>query len=161
MTTLDIFWAVVVVSSALGLLMLTLSYVSITGMETITNATANIPSYYNATGATAMFSGTENFLVSLSVFFVIILIAVSWMLGAFFKASPLSAVVSVVWLFLYTAVAIFVSHYLIATVKMIAIYNTIGSSGNLLFLFWANMPTILVIASLVDLAIAVTAAVKS
>ena len=159
MTTLDIFWAVVVVSSALGLLMLTLSYVGITGMSYIANATANMPSYY--TGATVMFSGTESFLVSLSVFFVIILIAVSWMLGAFFKASPLSAVVSVVWLFLYTAVAIFVSHYLVATVKMVTIYNTLGSSGNLLFLFWANMPTILVIASVIDLAIAVTAAVKS
>ena len=108
-----------------------------------------------------MFSGTERFLVSLSVFFVIILIAVSWMLGAFFKASPLSAVVSVVWLFLYTAVAIFVSHYLVATAKMVTIYNTLGNSGNLLFLFWANMPTILVIASVIDLAIAVTAAVKS
>ena len=86
MTTLDIFWAVVVVSSALGLLMLTLSYVGITGMSYIANATANMPSYYNVTGATVMFSGTERFLVSLSVFFVIILIAVSWMLGAFFKA---------------------------------------------------------------------------
>ncbi|MFP3278430.1 MAG: hypothetical protein RXO43_02615 [Candidatus Micrarchaeota archaeon] len=161
MTTLDIFWAVVVVSSALGLLMFTLSCVGITGMTYIANATANIPSYYNVTGATAMFSGTEKFLMSLSVFFVIILIAVSWMLGAFFKASPLSAVVSIVWLFMYTAVAIFVSHYLVATAKMITIYNTLGNSGNLLFLFWANMPTILVIASLVDLAIAVTAAVKS
>jgi len=161
MTTLDIFWAVVVVSSALGLLMLTLSYVGITGMSYIANATANMPSYYNVQSATSMFSGTESFLVSLSVFFVIILIAVSWMLGAFFKASPLSAVVSIVWLFLYTAASIFVSHYLIATAKMITIYNTLGGSGNLLFLFWANMPTILVIASLVDLAIAVTAAVKS
>jgi len=161
MTTLDIFWAVVVVSSALGLLMFTLSYVGITGMSYIANATANMPSYYNVTGATVMFSGTERFLVSLSVFFVIILIAVSWMLGAFFKASPLSAVVSVVWLFLYTAVAIFVSHYLVATAKMVTVYNTLGNSGNLLFLFWANMPTILVIASVIDLAIAVTAAVKS
>jgi len=161
MTTLDIFWAVAVVSSALGLLMLTLSYVGITGMTYIANATAGIPSYYNVQSATIMFSGTEKFLVGLSVFFVIILIVVSWMLGAFFKASPLSAVVSVVWLFIYTAVAIFISHYLVATAKMITIYNTLGNSGNLLFLFWANMPTILVIASLVDLAIAVTAAVKS
>ena len=161
MTTLDIFWAVVVVSSALGLLMLTLSYVGITGMTYIANATASMPSYYSVQSATSMFSGTEKFLVGLSVFFVVILIAVSWMLGAFFKASPLSAVVSVVWLFIYTAIAVFVSHYLVATAKMITIYNTLGNSGNLLFLFWANMPTILVIASLVDLAIAVTAAVKS
>ena len=67
--------------------MLTLSYVGITGMSYIANATTNIPSYYNVTGATLMFSGTERFLVSLSVFFVIILIAVSWMLGAFFMSA--------------------------------------------------------------------------
>jgi len=161
MTMLDIFWAVVVVSSAVGLLMLTLSYVGITGMTYIANATANIPSYYNVQSATAMFSGTEGFLINMSVFFVIILIVVSWMLGAFFKASPLSAVVSVAWLFIYTFVSIFVSHYLIAAVKMISIYNSLGSSANLMFLFWANMPVILVVASLIDLGIAVTAAVKS
>jgi len=161
MTTLDIFWAVVVVSSVLGLLMLTLSYVGITGMTYVANATANIPSYYNVTSATAMFSGTEKLLVTMSVLFIVILIVVSWMLGAFFKASPLSAVVSVAWLFIYTVVAIFISHYLVATAKAIPIFNTLGSSGNLLFLFWANMPVILVIASIIDLGIAVTAAVKS
>jgi hypothetical protein len=161
MTTLDIFFAVVVVSSALGLLMLTLSYIGIAGMGYVANATASIPSFYNVTGATTMFSGTEKFFVSLSVFFVIILIAVSWMLSAFFKASPLSAVVSVVWLFIYTAISIFISHYLVSAAKIVTIFNTLGSSGNLMFLFWANMPTILIIASIIDLGIAVTAAVKS
>ena len=160
MTTLDIFWAVVVVSSVVGLLMLTLSYVGITGMNYVANAIANIPSYYPQS-ATSMFSGTEEFLVNMSVFFVIILIVVSWMLGAFFKASPLSATVSVAWLFIYTFISIFISHYLISTVEQISIFNTLGGSGNLLFLFWANMPTILIVASLIDLGIAVTAAVKS
>jgi hypothetical protein len=103
----------------------------------------------------------KKFLISISVFFVVILILVSWLLSAFFKASPLGAVISIAWLFLYTAVAIFMSHYIIAAMKMLSIYNSLGSSANLLFLFWANMPTILVIASLIDLAIAVTAAVKS
>ena len=46
MTTLDIFFAVVVVAPAVGLLMLTLAYAGITGMSYIANATANIPSYY-------------------------------------------------------------------------------------------------------------------
>jgi len=161
MTTLDIFWAVVVVSSILGILMLTLSYIGITGMSYVFNATANIPSFYPSSSAVAMFSGTEKLLVSMSVFFIIILIVVSWLLGAFFKASPLSAVVSVAWLFIYTLISIFISHYLIVATKFVTIFNTLGSSGNLLFLFWANMPTILVIASLIDLAIAVTAAVKS
>jgi len=108
-----------------------------------------------------MFSSTEKFLISISVFFVIILILVSWLLSAFFKASPLGAVISIVWLFMYTAVAIFMSHYLIAAVRTVSIYNSLGSSANFLFLFFANMPTILVIASLIDLGIAVTAAVKS
>jgi len=161
MTTLDIFWAVVVVSSVAGLLMLTLSYVGITSMSYIANVTANIPSYYNVRSATAMFSGTEEFLITVSVLLVIILILVSWLLSAFYKASPLGAVVSVAWLFVYTLVTIFISHYLIVAVKAISIYNSLGSSANLLFLFWANMPVILVVASLIDLGIAVTAAVKS
>jgi len=161
MTTLDIFFAVAIVAPTVGLLMLTLAYVGITSMSYIANVTANIPSYYPVQSATIMFSGTEKFLISISVFFVIILILVSWLLSAFFKASPLGAVISIVWLFMYTAVAIFMSHYLIAAAKMVSIYNSLGSSANLLFLFFANMPTILVIASLIDLGIAVTAAVKS
>jgi len=161
MTTLDIFFAVAIVAPAVGLLMLTLAYAGITGMSYIANATANIPSYYPVQSATTMFSTTENFLIDLSVFFVIILILVSWLLSAFFKASPLGAVISIAWLFMYTAVAIFMSHYLIAAMKMVSIYNSLGSSANLLFLFFANMPTILVIASLIDLGIAVTAAVRS
>jgi len=161
MTTLDIFFAVVVVAPAVGLLMLTLAYVGITSMSYIANVTANIPSYYPVQSATSMFSSTEKFLISISVFFVVILILVSWLLSAFFKASPLGAVISIAWLFMYTAVAIFMSHYLIAAVKMVSIYNSLGSSANLLFLFFANMPTILVIASLIDLGIAVTAAVRS
>jgi len=161
MTTLDIFFAVAIVAPTVGLLMLTLAYVGITSMSYIANVTANIPSYYPVQSATSMFSSTEKFLISISVFFVIILILVSWLLSAFFKASPLGAVISIAWLFMYTAVAIFMSHYLIAAVKMVSIYNSLGSSANFLFLFFANMPTILVIASLIDLGIAVTAAVKS
>jgi len=161
MTTLDIFFAVAIVAPTVGLLMLTLAYVGITSMSYIANVTANMPSYYPVQSATSMFSSTEKFLISISVFFVIILILVSWLLSAFFKASPLGAVISIVWLFMYTAVAIFMSHYLIAAVRTVSIYNSLGSSANFLFLFFANMPTILVIASLIDLGIAVTAAVKS
>jgi len=161
MTTLDIFFAVAIVAPTVGLLMLTLAYVGITSMSYIANVTANIPSYYPVQSATSMFSSTEKFLISISVFFVIILILVSWLLSAFFKASPLGAVISIAWLFMYTAVAIFMSHYLIAAVRTVSIYNSLGSSANFLFLFFANMPTILVIASLIDLGIAVTAAVRS
>jgi len=141
--------------------MLTLAYVGITSMSYIANATANIPSYYNVQSATIMFSSTEKFLIDVSVFFVVILILTSWLLSAFFKVSPLGAVISIAWLFVYTAVAIFMSHYIIAAMKMVSIYNSLGSSANLLFLFFANMPTILIIASLIDLGIAVTAAVRS
>jgi len=161
MTTLDIFFAVVVVAPVVGLLMLTLAYVGITSMSYVANVTANIPSYYPVQSATSMFSSTEKFLIDISVFFVVILILTSWLLSAFFKASPLGAVISIAWLFVYTAVAILMSHYIIAAMKMVSIYNSLGSSANLLFLFFANMPTILVIASLIDLGIAVTAAVRS
>ena len=84
MTTLDIFFAVAIVAPTVGLLMLTLAYVGITSMSYIANVTANMPSYYPVQSATIMFSSTEKFLISISVFFVIILILVSWLLSAFF-----------------------------------------------------------------------------
>jgi len=62
----------VIVSSIVGILMLTLSYVGITTMSYVANVTVNIPSYYPVSSATALFSGTEKFLITVSVFFVII-----------------------------------------------------------------------------------------
>lgn len=154
MTVLDIFVAVIVVSSLLGLLLLSLSYVSITGITLIQNATANIPTYTPASLSTSLIS-IANFLPTLAVLFVIILIVFSWMLSAFIKTNPLAVVVSIVWLIFYTIISFFISHYLIQTVYAVTVFKTLGSGPNLLYLFWANIPIVLVVASCVDIAIAV------
>lgn len=156
MTVLDIFMAVIVVSSILGLLLLAVSYISVNGMTLVQNATANIPTYTPASLTTSLQS-TVSFLPTLSVICVIVLIVFSWMLSAFIKSNPLAVVISIIWLIVYTIIAFFMSHYLISTVEGITIFQSLGSGPNLLYLFWANLPIILLVASLVDITIAVLA----
>ncbi len=156
MTVLDIFMAVIVISSILGLLLLAVSYISVNGMTLVQNATANIPTYTPASLTTSLQS-TVSFLPTLSVIFVIVLIVFSWMLSAFIKSNPLAVVISIIWLIVYTIIAFFMSHYLINTVEGITIFQSLGSGPNLLYLFWANLPIILLVASLVDITIAVLA----
>ena len=156
MTVLDIFMAVIVISSILGLLLLAVSYISVNGMTLVQNATANIPTYTPASLTTSLQS-TVSFLPTLSVIFVIVLIVFSWMLSAFIKSNPLAVVISIIWLIFYTIIAFFMSHYLISTVEGITIFQSLGSGPNLLYLFWANLPIILLVASLVDITIAVLA----
>ncbi len=156
MTVLDIFMAVIVVSSVLGLLLLAVSYISVNGMTLVQNATANIPTYTPASLTTSLQS-TVSFLPTLSVIFVIVLIVFSWMLSAFIKSNPLAVVISIIWLIFYTIIAFFMAHYLISTVEGITIFQSLGSGPNLLYLFWANLPIILLVASLVDITIAVLA----
>jgi hypothetical protein len=156
MTMLDIFVAVIVVSSILGLITLSLSYVAITGITLIQNATANIPTYTPASLSNSL-SSTAGMLPDLAVIFVIVLIVFSWMLSAFIKSSPIAVVISIVWLIFYTMVAFFMAHYLISTVDSITIFKSLGSGPNLLYLFWANLPIILLVSSLVDITIAVLA----
>lgn len=156
MTVLDIFVAVIVVSSILGLVLLSLSYVAVNGITLVQNATANIPTLTPSSLSTSL-KATASFLPTISVIFVIVLIVFSWMLSAFIKSNPLAVVVSIVWLIFYTIISFFMSHYLISTVDGIAIFRSLGSSPNLLYLFWANLPIILIVSSLVDIGIAVMA----
>jgi hypothetical protein len=156
MTVLDIFVAVIVVSSMLGLLMLATSYVAINGITLIQNATANIPTYTPASLSTNLKS-TASILPDFSVLFIVVMIVFSWMLSAFIKSNPLAVVVSIVWLIFYTIVAFFMAHYLITAVDATTVFKTLGSSPDLLYLFWANMPLVLLASSLVDIMIAVLA----
>ena len=155
MTVLDIFYAVIVVSSILGLLLLSVSYVAITGINLVTNATANLPTYTPQSFSTSL-SSVVGMLPTFAVIFVLVLIVFSWMLSAFIKSNPIAVVISIVWLIFYTIAAFFVSHYLISAAR-ISIFAKLGSSPNILYLFWANMPLILLISSVVDIAIAVLA----
>lgn len=154
MTVLDIFVAVIIVSSTIGLVLLALSYVAVNGITLVQSTTANIPTF-TPTSLSSSLQATASFLPTLAVIFVIVLIIFSWMLSAFIKSNPLAVVVSIAWLIFYTMAVFFMSHYLINTVDSITIFQSLGAGPNLLYLFWANMPIILLVASLVDIAIAV------
>lgn len=152
MTVIDIFYAVIIVSSILGLIMLSISYVVVSGINLISSAVANIPTYTPTSLSSGLIS-TAEFLPTIAVILVIVLIVFSWMLSAFIKASPIGAVISIGWLILYTIIAFFMSHFLISAAR-ISIFTSLGANANLLFLFWANMPVILVFATIVDIVIA-------
>lgn len=156
MTVLDIFVAVIVVASVLGLIMLTLSYVAITGITFVSNATANLPTY-TPTSLASSLQSTALFLPDIAVILIIVLIVFSWMLSAFIKSNPLAVVISISWLIFYTVVAFFMAHYMISTIDATSIFASLGSSPNILYLFWANMPIILLVSSIVDITIAVLA----
>ena len=72
MTVLDIFYAVIVVSSILGLLLLSVSYVAITGINLVTNATANLPTYTPQSFSTSL-SSVVGMLPTFAVIFVLVL----------------------------------------------------------------------------------------
>ncbi len=152
MTSLDQFFAIVVVASVVGLLLLSLSYVDVSAITVIDNATANITTFTPASFAQANIS-TAKFFGTIAVILVIVLIIYSWMLSAFIKASPLSSVISIAYLIVYSIVAILMSHYMIDAAH-ISIFTSLGGSANLVFLFWANMPVILIFATVIDIGIA-------
>lgn len=151
----DIFVAVVVISGVLGITMLSTSYVAVQGITALVNATSNITSYTPQSFFTNSITIVEA-LPEFAVLFVAVMIVFSWMLSAFIKASPLGAVISIAWMIIYTIVAIFMSHYLISAAR-VSFFTSLGSGANLIFLFWANMPTILVFATIIDIGIAIIA----
>jgi len=153
MTVVDIFKVVVFFAAIAGLFLLTASYAVVTSLHAIVNATTGIPTYTPSTLVSGGISAAL-FLPTAAIIMMIVLIIFSWMLSAFIKASPLGAVISVGWLIIYTIAAFFVSHYLILTAR-IPIYSSLGASGNFVFLWFANMPLILVFATAVDIGIAV------
>ncbi len=153
MTVIDIFYAVIIVSSLLGIMMLTLSYTVIQGITLVSSAINNIPTYTPKSFSSGLLN-IAKFLPTIAVILVITLIIFSWMLSAFIKASPIGAVISIGWLIIYTGAAFLMSHYLISAAR-ISIFTSLGANANLLFLFWANMPVILVFATVVDVVIAI------
>ncbi len=153
MTVTDIFKIVVYFSAVAGLLLMTMSYVVIFGLNTIGPALANIPTYT----PTSLITGGEAialFLPTLGILMMVVLIVFCWLLSAFIKASPIGAVISVAFLIFYTIASIFVSHYLIQAMYAVPIFLSLGSAANIVFLWYANAPLILVFCSVVDIGIA-------
>ena len=155
MTTLDVFFAVCVVSAVVGLLMLSLSYVDVTGIAAVSNATAGIPTYTPSSMSSSL-TQTALLFPTIAVIMVVVLIIESWILSAFIKASPLSAVVAIAFLVVYTIASFFIANTMVQVMDSVPIFHT-ATNANLLMLFYANMPGILVWSAIIDCAIAMLA----
>ena len=152
---MDIFFSVCVISAIVGIIFMAMSYVDVTGISEVSNATAGLPTYTPSTMASS-FTQTALFLPTLAVIMVVVLILESWILSAFIKASPLSAVVAIAFLVVYTIASFFISNAMIQVMNVVPIFHN-ATNANLLFLFFANMPTILVFATVIDIGIAMLA----
>lgn len=166
MSTLDIFYSVVVISFIMGIFGLAFSYTDVTVVTAVSNL---FNQTYAQTGYQEMpaLQQMSSFFYQFSFIFpdmaalsAIILIASSWMLSFFIKAHPLAAIGAIAMLVVYTIASFYVSNVAVQVARLpvfSAIVTNAGASG-LLLLLWINMPVILVIASVIDIAIAFTAA---
>jgi hypothetical protein len=133
----------------------TISYISSAINSTYKNA--NITPVVNTNALSNALYNFSFFFPDIAAIACILLIIESWMLSFFIKAHPLAAVGATAMLTLYTIGSFYVSNVAIQIARL-AIFSGVVSSSNLLFLIWLNMPVILVIAGVVDIAIALSAA---
>ena len=135
--------------------MLSLSYVDVTGIAAVSNATAGIPTY-TPSSMSSSFTQTALLFPTLAVIMVVVLIIESWILSAFIKASPLSAVVALAFLVVYTIASFFIANPMVQVMDSVPIFHT-ATNANLLMLFYANMSDILVFSAIIDIGIAMLA----
>ena len=159
MTMEDIFYTSVVVCFVVGILSLFLSYATTTGISAL-SAGINATGLPNLPGVVSLSSGLYNFAFffpDLAAIMVIVLIIQTWILSWFIKAHPLAAVSGIFALFGYTIVSFFVSNAVVGVARLPLFSPVIAFANPLLFLF-INMPVVLFLAGIVDIAVALTAA---
>ena len=167
MTATDIFIGVIIIGTVIaGLITVFLGYADYYVIGTIQNFNKGLPPSVNPGAATTSLlnfsSSFATFFPDLSVVLAIVLMAETWMLSAFIKSHPLAAVVGVVSLFAYTIAAFFISNAMIGAVRGVA--NAIPSFASYLSFagpiiqFWIYLPIIGVVATIIDISIAVVAA---
>ena len=135
--------------------MLSLSYIDVTGIAAVSNATAGIPTY-TPSSMSSSFTQTALLFPTLAVIMVVVLIIESWILSAFIKASPLSAVVALAFLVVYTIASFFIANTMVQVMDSVPIFHT-ATNANLLMLFYANLSYILVFSAIIDIGIAMLA----
>ena len=167
MTATDIFVGVIIIGTVMaGLITVFLGYADYYVIGVIQNFNSGLPTSVNPGPATASFlsfsSNFATFFPDLSVVLAIILMAETWMLSAFIKSHPLAAVVGIVSLFGFTIANFFISNEMIGAVRGVA--NAIPSfSAYLAFAgpiiqFWIYLPVIGIVATIIDISIAMIAA---
>ena len=167
MTATDIFIGVIIIGTVIaGLITVFLGYADYYVIGTIQNFNKGLPPSVNpGSSTTKLLSFSSNFATffpDLSVVLAIVLMAETWMLSAFIKSHPLAAVVGVVSLFAYTIAAFFISNAMIGAVRGVgnaipSFATYLGFAGPIIQ-FWIYLPIIGVIATIIDITIAVVAA---
>lgn len=163
MSTLDIFYAAVVISFVLGILGLAFSYTDTSAISAVASA---MNQTYNSLGLQPLpgFQQLSNNLYAFSFFFpeiaaiaVILLCIESLIMSFFIKAHPLAAVFAIFMLVVYTIASFFVSNISVQVARLAIFSNVVSGPATLLLIIWINMPVILVFFSVIDTAIALTA----
>lgn len=158
-TTEDIFFSLVIICFVIGILSMLFSWMDVTSLGYISNAInqtglPQLPAVQTLSSNLTQFS---YFFPDLAALMVVVLIVQSWILSFFIKAHPLSAIMGVFSLFGYAIASFFVSNAAVSIARLALFSPIIAFSNPLLFLF-LNMPPILVICGIIDIAIALTSA---
>lgn len=156
MTTLDMFGVIVILTFTVGVFSMVLTYIVYSGLTYLQTATANIPVYpgFDIISHAKAFS---LFIPTFAALMIVALIGQAFILSFFIKAHPLSAIIALLLLFGYTIISFYVSNTLIQIARL-PLFSPFASSSNFLFFFFLNLPVILVVCSVVDIGIALTAA---
>lgn len=161
MTTLDIFYSVCIATFFIGILMLCMSYIVFTSVGIIINLNTNMTAQgiQQLPAINTLLANSQQFSLffpDLALFFVIVLIMETFVLSFFLRAHPLSAILGIFSLFAYTIISFFISNELV-TISRLSIFSSIISGANPLLILFINLPVVLVVASIMDIAIALTA----
>lgn len=166
MTTTDIFIGVTIMGLVVcGLIATVLGfsdYYVIGVMQSFNaNLTASVqpgPAVDTLLSSSSTFS---TFFPDLALALTVVLIAETWLLSAFIKSHPLAAVVGIISLVGYTIASFFVSNAMVSTARglsAIPSFATYLGFANPLLTAWIYLPYILIVASIIDLTIALVSA---
>lgn len=133
------------------------SYIDFTGIGYVSQAVnqTGIPLMPSINTLSSNLQQFSLFFPDLALLCIVILVADSWILSFYIKADLLGAVIAVFSLFAYTIASFFVSNAAV-TVARNPVFAPIIASANPLLFFYINLPVILIICCVIDIAIAVT-----
>lgn len=157
MSTTDIFYASVVITLVVGIFSIALSYVDVTGLAIIHNATSTLPTVQGISQLHSDLTTFSTFFPDIAAFMCILLILESWVLSFYIKAHPLAAVGAIFLLFVYLIPSFYVSNVAVQVARLPEFASVISNAGVLMVLF-INMPVILLFGAGIDIIIAFLAA---
>lgn len=164
-TAYDIFAAIFVAGFVITLIAFALTWAVFTSLSYTTPVftalqtqlgVSNAPEVIAVNQLNSNLQGFILFIPDLGALMIILMIIASWILSFQIKAHPLAAVGAIFLLVPFTIISYYISNTLIQ-IFSISMFSTIIGSAGLLLEFWINAPVILVICTIIDIAICLTA----